>query len=67
MNAQPPNAAWGERARHENLWPVRVAIILAALLYLTLPDKLAVGYNYDLRCDVDSPIVGWTGSYDSRC
>ena len=46
MDMQPPNAAWGVRARHENLWPVRAAIILAALLYITLPDKLAVGNKW---------------------
>jgi hypothetical protein len=47
MTTQPQsNSAWGVRAKHENLWPARVAIILAAVLYITLPDKLAVGYKW---------------------
>lgn len=36
-------AAWGERAHHENLWPARAAILGAMALYLTLPDRLTVG------------------------
>ncbi len=32
--------------QHENLWPARSAIVLATLLYVTLPDKLAVGYKW---------------------
>ncbi len=32
--------------QHENLWPARSAIILAAFLYITLPDTLAVGYKW---------------------
>src|SRR5713226_8999248 len=46
MDTQPHDASWGARARHENLWPARTAIILAAVLYVTLPDKLAVGYKW---------------------
>ena len=32
--------------QHENLWPARSAIVLAAALYVTLPDKLAIGYKW---------------------
>jgi uncharacterized membrane protein len=32
--------------QHENLWPARTAIVLAAVLYITLPDKLTLGYKW---------------------
>jgi uncharacterized membrane protein len=36
-------AAWGVAARHENLWPARLAILCAIALYVTLPDRLTFG------------------------
>jgi len=38
-----PQVAWGIRSRHENLWPARAAILATVLLYVTLPERLAVG------------------------
>ena len=35
--------AWGARARHENFWPARTAILATIALYVTLPERLAVG------------------------
>jgi uncharacterized membrane protein len=46
MDTQPNQAAWGNPARHENLWPARLAILSAAGLYITLPDKLTVGSKW---------------------
>src|SRR6476620_1050904 len=45
MSTQPDaqQAAWGVRARHENLWPARAAILVTMALYVTLPDRLTVG------------------------
>ena len=43
MQSDQDRAAWGVRARHENLWPARTAILVAMALYLTLPDRLTVG------------------------
>ena len=46
QGATPHNPAWGVQSHGENLWPPRAAIIAAAVLYVTLPDKLAVGYKW---------------------
>jgi hypothetical protein len=35
--------AWGARSRHENLWPARTAILVAMVLYVTLPGRLTIG------------------------
>ncbi len=43
MQPDEQQAAWGVRARHENLWPARAAILATIALYVTLPDRLAVG------------------------
>lgn len=36
-------AAWGERAREEPRWPAQLAVLVALLLYITLPAKLTFG------------------------
>lgn len=36
-------AAWGCRSRHEPRWPATVALIVALILYLELPDTLIYG------------------------
>jgi len=36
-------AAWGEPTANEPRWQARIAIIVSALLYLTLPSKYALG------------------------
>jgi hypothetical protein len=39
----PQDAAWGEPARGEPRWPAALAVVLAIVLYVTLPDKLTFG------------------------
>jgi uncharacterized membrane protein len=43
MGLDEHQTAWGVRASHENLWPARGAILATIALYVTLPDRLAVG------------------------
>lgn len=45
-DAPPEEAAWGEPARKEPRWPAAVAVIVAIVLYETLPDKLTYGSGY---------------------
>jgi uncharacterized membrane protein len=35
--------AWGEPARREPRWPAAIAVVLAIILYATLPSKLSFG------------------------
>lgn len=42
-DADREDAAWGEPARREPRWPAAIAVLLAILLYVTLPDKLTYG------------------------
>lgn len=37
------DTAWGLPAASESRWPATLAVVLALALYVTLPDKLAVG------------------------
>ncbi len=39
-------AAWGHPAVGEMRWPASVAVLVALLLYITLPDKLTIGPNW---------------------
>lgn len=39
-DAHRDEAAWGEPARTEPRWPAALAIVVAIVLYVTLPDKL---------------------------
>jgi uncharacterized membrane protein len=47
-DANPQEAAWGEPAHSEPRWPAAVAVFVAILLYVTLPDKLTYGPKWVL-------------------
>jgi uncharacterized membrane protein len=40
---QRHGAAWGKPTRHEPYWPAQLAVVIAILLYMTLPGKLTFG------------------------
>jgi hypothetical protein len=40
---QRHGAAWGKPTRHEPYWPAQLAVIVAAVLYMTLPGRLTFG------------------------
>jgi hypothetical protein len=46
--AHPDEAAWGEPAHQEPRWPAAVAVVVAIVLYVTLPDKLTYGPRFTL-------------------
>jgi uncharacterized membrane protein len=47
-DANRDEAAWGEPARTEPRWPAVVAVVIAIVLYVTLPDKLTYGNRWIL-------------------
>ncbi len=42
-DADKADSAWGRVAQREPRWPAAVAVIIALVLYVTLPDKLTFG------------------------
>lgn len=45
-DAEEKQAAWGFRSKGEPRWPATVAVLVAILLYLRLPDQLFYGPRY---------------------
>lgn len=40
------NAAWGEATRAEHRWPASLAVVVAIVLYVTLPDRFVLGSHW---------------------